>query len=418
MTQPTFLIVDDQKSIANLLKQELKARSSLPIKICHTLSEVHSFLESGAPVEVALCDLNLPDAPKGEVLKLLLKEHITTVVFSASFNEKKRNDHIYRKVADFVLKDNPAAINYAVDTMLNLHKNPRRQIWLLSTNQSRFSQRLINMLYLQRYQVTSFEQPSRIRKHLKTQKPDMILLEDSSHIDPNELFNLINDIRQQYNSNQLPMMACEPVEHIELALKMMKYGVNDFFNTSFTPEEFYVRLKQNIELSESYREIEYISRRDSLTNLFNRRHFFERGETLFKQWKTAQKPFFTLMIDIDHFKKVNDTYGHQKGDEVIVYVAQSLQTHFSYNLVARFGGEEFCVFGELNSHDELAGNCEALRQQIETESKASVGLPVTISLGLCTHGNSLEHAIMQADNALYTAKETGRNRLSKCSKTK
>lgn len=414
MTQPTFLIIDDQKSIARLLKLELEARSSLPVLICHNLAEVKQLLQGDSQIEVALCDLNLPDAPKGEAIQLLQQNHITTVVFSASFNEKTRKDITYKKIADFVLKDSPAAIGYAVDIMINLQKNPERQVWLLSSNLSQYTQRLINMLKLHRYQVTTFEQAERVEQQLKSSKPDIILLENTSHLNQDDNYHLINYVRQRYNSSQLPMMACEDGEQIEQALKMMKYGVNDFFDTSSTAEEFYVRLKQNIELSESYREIEHISQRDSLTHLFNRRYFFEQGEKLFTQWQKELTPFFALMIDIDFFKKVNDTYGHQKGDEAIIYIAQCLQSTFKPYLVARFGGEEFCVLGKLDDLDQLMKTGESLRRQIETESADAIGITITASLGLCSSGDSIDDAIRRADEALYFSKNNGRNQLTHC----
>ncbi|CAN8142680.1 diguanylate cyclase [uncultured Thiomicrorhabdus sp.] len=414
MSQPVFLIVDDQNSIAQVLKQKLSVQSTLPIKICHSLAETQMLLATGVTIEVALCDQNLADAPHGETIKYLLQQHIPTVVFSASFYDGKDGGNHYKKIADFVMKDSPAALDYAVNIMLNLSQNAQRQVWLLTSNQSNYAQKLLNMLHLQRYQVQTFEKPEKIQQQLASETPNIILIEDATNLKQEAVYQFIEEVRQGYNLNQLPMMICESSENIYSAIKMMKYGVNDFFNTSFTAEEFYVRLKQNIELSDSYHAIEDISRTDALTKIFNRRYFFESAEKKFAKLQQAQKPFFVLMADIDHFKQVNDTYGHQKGDEAIIFVAKQLQEFFSEYLVARFGGEEFCVFGELSNLDQIEQRCEAFRIHIETESDIATKIQFTVSLGLCSSGMNIDQAFNLADEALYRSKNNGRNKLSHC----
>jgi diguanylate cyclase (GGDEF)-like protein len=312
------------------------------------------------------------------------------------------------------MKDSPAALDYAVNIMLNLSQNAQRQVWLLTSNQSNYAQKLINMLHLQRYQVQTFEKPEKIQQQLASETPNIILIEDATNLKQEAVYQFIEEVRQGYNLNQLPMMICESSENIYSAIKMMKYGVNDFFNTSFTAEEFYVRLKQKIELSDSYHAIEDISRTDALTKIFNRRYFFESAEKKFAKLQQAQKPFFVLMADIDHFKQVNDTYGHQKGDEAIIFVAKQLQEFFSEYLVARFGGEEFCVFGELSNLDQIEQRCEAFRIHIETESNIATKIQFTVSLGLCSSGMNIDQAFNLADEALYRSKNNGRNKLSHC----
>ncbi|BBP44860.1 diguanylate cyclase response regulator [Thiosulfatimonas sediminis] len=414
MTQSIFLIIDDQKSIAQVLKQKLSEQSHLPIKICNSLAETEMLLATGIKIEVALCDQNLPDAPRGETIHYLLQKHIPTVVFSASFYDPKNSDNQSKKIADFVMKDSPAALDYAVSIMLSLSQNPQRKVWLLSSNQSNYSQKLINMLNLQRYQVSTFEKPQKIQEQLSKERPSIILIEDSNNLHQSEVYHFIEEVRKDYNKNQLPMMICESSEHIYSAIKMMKYGVNDFFNTSFTAEEFYVRLKQNIELSLSYQAIEHISQRDGLTQVLNRRYFFELAEKKFTQLQRNDTQFFVIMADIDHFKNVNDNHGHHKGDEAIIYLAEQLESHFSDYLVGRFGGEEFCVFGALSNQAVLAQQCEQLRTTIEQTTQERLGVHFTLSLGLCSTGTTISEAFSNADSALYRSKNAGRNQLTLC----
>lgn len=117
------------------------------------------------------------------------------------------------------------------------------------------------------------------------------------------------------------------------------------------------------------------------------------------------------MADIDHFKAVNDTYGHQKGDEAIVFVANQLKQVFKSYLVARFGGEEYCVIGELSSAEQILDLCETFREAVEQNALTETGVAFTVSVGLNIGGADLENAIFLADEALYAAKENGRNQV-------
>lgn len=412
MREDVFLIIDDQKSIALFLKDQLEQISPLPVLVCHSLAEAKRILDTDINVVVCLSDLHLPDAPRGEAIDLLHDRHITTVVLTASYSEEIRKEMFQKKVADYVIKDSPASIRYALQTVMTLYRNAMRNLWILTSGKSPYSNKLVGLLRIHRFQVKLFESHEEIAKQLAKAQPDLILLEDVDNIRHSNIYDFINTIRERFTQSQLPMMACEPSENIATAIKMMKYGVNDFFNTTFTAEELYVRIKQNIDHTSAYNEIEYISQRDALTGAYNRGYFFKQGHVLFNQLKQQRKYFFVVMADIDHFKLVNDNHGHQKGDEAIVFMADALQTIFKDFLVARFGGEEFCVLGETKDATQIEALCEQLRALVETDSVQKVGIPFTVSQGLTFSGEDLEAAIARADKALYHSKEHGRNCVS------
>lgn len=412
MSQKAFLIIEDQKSMALLMQSELACLTTLPIHVCHSLAEARALLATGINITVCLSDLNLPDAPKGEAIELLLSQHITTIVVTASYNDKTRQALFKRKVADYVLKDGLSSIRYAVETAYTIHKNRQRHVWLLSSNtSSKSSSRLLGMLRIHHFQVSLFENNQELLACLKTQTPVLIILDASKNFASDQFYTFVNKVRSEYSQNQLPMISCAPSENIADAIKMMKYGVNDFYNTAFTAEEFHVRVQQNIKQAETFLEIERISQTDALTGIFNRGHFFTAGKALFEKLKTSQKYFFTVMADIDHFKEVNDLHGHQKGDDAIIYAAQQTERIFSNHLVGRFGGEEFCILGEAEDASSIEALCESLRATIEGSTLNMTGVAFTLSIGLTFSGNSLEEAISKADKALYRAKESGRNKI-------
>lgn len=408
--QPVILIIEDQLSIAMLLQSKLSECTNHTILLLQSLQEVKEVISSDeVEILVAMCDLNLPDAPDGEAVKVLKDQNVTTVVLTGTYKEETRLAMLDAMVADYVIKDGPASIDYAISTVRNLLHNVNKTIWILSLGQS--SQRLLRLLRIHRYSVRVLETIESLEKLLETQKqPSLILLDGFSRYPKSKTVGFVQKVRSRFSKNVLPLIACESSDNISDAILLMKYGVNDFFNTSFSAEELYVRVRQNIDYTEAYKKIEITSQTDSLTGLSNRRFLFDKGAIFLSQVKSANQPYFLIMADIDHFKNVNDTYGHQVGDDAIVFTANQLKSYFDDCYVARFGGEEFCILG-LGDKENVLTQCDQLRKKIEQESQSQSGAPFTLSQGVTFGFDSLEQGIAQADSKLYEAKETGRNKV-------
>jgi diguanylate cyclase (GGDEF)-like protein len=151
---------------------------------------------------------------------------------------------------------------------------------------------------------------------------------------------------------------------------------------------------------------------DSLTKVNNRLAFRSAFEPLVDQRAT---PLYLLIIDVDHFKQVNDQYGHETGDDVLIGLAKKLVEQAEYNNVYRLGGEEFCIFLHQKSKIEAIKQGNAIRQSIEQAIFVSQDkrIPVTVSIGLSEYqpGMTLSGLLKEADDYLYVAKKNGRNRL-------
>jgi diguanylate cyclase (GGDEF)-like protein len=161
-----------------------------------------------------------------------------------------------------------------------------------------------------------------------------------------------------------------------------------------------------------------LARTDPLTEIANRRHFYELATAQYARAERYGRALVIMMLDIDHFKQINDTYGHLVGDEVIKQVAAECRRQLrTTDLFARYGGEEFICLLEEEHTDDAVRTAERLRQiiaayQLHADQRA---IQVTISVGLAAlrrGGSGLAELIEQADQALYISKSGGRNRVS------
>lgn len=202
-------------------------------------------------------------------------------------------------------------------------------------------------------------------------------------------------------------------------------GANDFITKPIDEMELVARVNVHYRLARTIRELE-TSRHalaeqattDSLTKLKNRRAFFENGAKALAMARRYVSDLSVILLDIDHFKKVNDTYGHSVGDDALVVVAHILmEMSRAEDTVARIGGEEFAILLPDTNRLGTAVLAERIRSAIERE-QFIVGdriVPITTSIGIATYGvdpaESIDQLLGVADNRLYLAKNAGRNRI-------
>ena len=165
-------------------------------------------------------------------------------------------------------------------------------------------------------------------------------------------------------------------------------------------------------MQKQHEELEQLATIDSLTGIYNRRLFDERIRESVASRKRHNEISSLISLDIDHFKKINDTFGHAKGDEVLINLANLLSTRLrESDCIFRIGGEEFSILLKSTNAADAMKLAEDLRVQVE-QSEQLMKYSVTISLGVaeCYETDSDETWLKQADSALYQAKNTGRNK--------
>lgn len=198
-----------------------------------------------------------------------------------------------------------------------------------------------------------------------------------------------------------------------ISAQFLKVGANDFISKPYSYEELICRVTQNLEMLELFESIRNIANHDYLTGMYNRRFFFAEGGDIYAHAKANNVPLLAAMVDVDHFKKVNDSYSHDCGDVVLKRIAEQLKAHSHQDLVARMGGEEFAILmtgDERSSRERL----EAFRKHMEQEviQYNKLNIQVTASIGGTTDfGGNLDTMLGKADENLYAAKQNGRNQV-------
>jgi len=209
----------------------------------------------------------------------------------------------------------------------------------------------------------------------------------------------------------------------------LEAGADDYITKPFDLQELKARLragKRILELQEqlvSAREqLRVQATHDSLTGLFNRMAILEALDREVTRSAREKKPLAVIMADLDHFKDINDTHGHQAGDVALRETARRMSASLrAYDSVGRYGGEEFLVVVPGSGLDAAFELAERLRQGVSAEPVSVAGemIPITVSLGLAVSTAEIcrpDQLLHQADEALYAAKRAGRNRIETASR--
>jgi diguanylate cyclase (GGDEF)-like protein len=174
-------------------------------------------------------------------------------------------------------------------------------------------------------------------------------------------------------------------------------------------------VQNNHRLKQTRSELAILAKTDSLTGIYNRRHFAELVQIDIARAQRFNEQAFVIIVDADYFKKINDTCGHMAGDKVLTEFARRMKEVIRpYDLLARYGGEEFIIYMPNSNPEGATAAAERLRRNI-CDTPFNVikeGLKMTASFGVAAiEENDFEKAIINADDALYKAKEAGRNRV-------
>lgn len=409
------LLVEDASFFERVIRRQLSELHGLEVVSATTRAEAEALLARPdfKPV-VALVDLTLPDAPDGEIVDVTLNAHLPTIVFSGRFDEKLRHTLLNKGVVDYILKDSPASLTYLTTLVQRVHAN--RHIDALVIDDSRVDTEVIaRRLALYQLRVHTAPDHQTAIDMLDTFENLRLVVLD--YVMPRvDGFEVLRAVRGRFTMNELAVIGLSGKAGPEVIARFLKSGANDFLPKSCTPEEFMLRISQNLDMLDRIQTLSAMAHGDVLTGISNRRHLFSDGNALFDRTRKAGEAITVAAIDIDRFKSVNDRHGHEQGDELIRQFGELLRTLSPPRAFpARLGGDEFCVL--LPGLDAQASLefVTRLREQLLERTGTSGPLrdlgPVTISAGLSAGTETTLHAALRtADMRLYAAKHGGRNR--------
>lgn len=408
------LIVEDSAMIAEAIRREIFARLTFVCDVARNFEEAKKAIDRhGKEYFIAVLDLNLPDAQEGEIVDYVMARNIPSIVFTGTFDDELRDRMMSEQILDYVVKEGPQAVEYLINIVQRIYKNQFIKVMVVDDS-STSRKHLVGLLKSQRFNVLEARHGKEALQHLEA-NPDVKLVLTDYNMPIMDGFELISRIRQKYSSDQMAIIGISAYGTGLLSAKFLKKGASDFIIKPFVVEEFYSRVNRNVEVLEYIDEIKRASHVDYLTGLFNRRYFFQVGEKLFENARRSNFTMTIAMIDIDYFKKINDTHGHYSGDMVLKFIGKLLAEDLrTADVLARFGGEEFCII--TTNMDKAQANVlfERLRKLVEMQEIPieNGNISITVSIGCTTHiADSLDDTLKLADMLLYRAKEEGRNRV-------
>ena len=409
------LVVEDTRFFRNLIQTSIQSKLGIEVVCAESLAETKSIVEERKDeFFLSLLDINLPDTREEEIVEYIVEQGMPAVVFTSLFSEDLRERILSNNVIDYVIKDTAASISYITSIVNRINNN--RNLKALVVDDSSTANKLMTNL-LQQYQLNVLQAKNGIEAQKIIEKnPDIRLVVTDYTMPEMDGFELTKWIRGKFQRDEMAIIGVSTAGNNMLSAKFIKNGANDFLSKPFLQEEFFCRVSQNLDLIESIMNLKQMSTHDFMSGLFNRRFLIDTGQTLHANVRRTTNSLAVAMIDVDHFKRVNDTRGHYAGDEVIKTLARTLQSQVrKSDIVARYGGEEFCILTPNMNPDNVEEFYEKIRKLIESTPTHYEGaeIKVTVSIGVCPVTlDSVEEMIISADKMLYKAKEEGRNRIA------
>lgn len=258
------------------------------------------------------------------------------------------------------------------------------------------------------------------------EKPDLILLDQNMPAMSGN--DVLRKLRDDQSLREIPVIMVTANDLDDEVIEALDLGANDYVTKPYSYSVLSARMRTSLRLKRSQdslrranKRLEIMATTDALTGLYNRRHFLELASKELAKAKRFERELIITMIDVDHFKKINDEHGHDVGDRVLVELGKRFKAAFrESDIIGRLGGEEFAVCMPDTDGQGAHKSVERARQAVCGEVfvisriRPQDNLDVTISAGYSSYSGAdkdVAAILRRADHALYKAKRDGRNRV-------
>ncbi len=417
-----ILVCDDSSFIRKLIKRELE--SSFEMEIFSDGKEAYEFLKRDGNFDFAIIDGEMAGMDGWTLTKKIKTElgleNLPVVVLTASDDDYFKNKAFEYGAFDYLKKPFKQGELYEyLKAFFERESEPIGTVMVVEDSRLQ-NQTMCHQLKEKNITpISAYTGEEALKLLLEGEDVDTILLD--INLPGASGFEVAKALKNDERFSYIPIIgvtAAEGSEALDIMRQAFNSGVDDFIRKPYGIIEFYARVKANIHRGQLVKRLKRESERDFLTGLYNRRFIIAFLEKTAGLSRRLNQPLSFMIADLDKFKRINDTYGHIAGDDVLKKVAEVLSSSIRESDIAgRFGGEEFSVILPQTGIEEACIVAERIRETVE---KSVVSTPqgdvsVTISVGLAQlEGNEPINQLMgKADKALYEAKEKGRNMVMK-----
>ena len=414
MEKSKILIVEDNKALAKLIAKKMEDNTEMQVDVAHSLAEAQAFLTKAKDYFITLLDLNLPDAPNGEVVDFVASKGLPIIVLTGSMDDKTRETFMDKDIVDYVYKGNMSDVNYIFHMIDRLKNNKQYKVMVVEdVMQTRNDvKKILQNLQFQVFTAAHGEEAM----NYFADNPDIKLVVSDYGMPVKDGLEVLKELREQKDKNELGVIMMTSANENVSGAVFLKNGANDFIAKPFLKEELICRVNNTIENMENINKIANFANKDFLTGLFNRRYFYDDMQGYLASLEENPMPYAVAVIDVDGLKNINDKYGQDSGDKILKLLAKKLiDDTKSSDIAARFGGGEFCVLLKNVSQEDAVKFFVGLRAAIAANpvniKNESVKISVSIGVTFGKSDYNADEILELADEALYKAKQNGRNRV-------
>ncbi len=421
--KPRVVLIDDSKTVVSVLKKQIEGFGFHVDTATDGREGIDLVLETMP--HVVIVDLQMPGMSGYEVCTELAANprtrRIPVIIESATISEDTTKKGFWAGAVDMLPKPvESALLAKALHDVIPLTAGNSRGSLVVLEDSTIIASIITKIASEVGLSTISYSTIKEFKAHLTVSKPDIISVDlslpDGSGLD------LIREIRSDSRFDSVSILMLTGQDDSATMLNCLQSGANDFITKPFTKQELLARLGSQLRVKELFNEImrknrilEELAFLDALTGLMNRRFFDKKIKQLIDEAKETEQPFSLLMIDLDLFKKVNDTHGHEAGDLVLARIADLVKQNVRREDVAcRYGGEEMVVLLPDCKANRAYDIAQRVRRACESTKLCQFGMIQTVSIGVATYSPDDGHEeliIAAADDALYQAKKAGRNQV-------
>ena len=411
------LLVEDTRLYTVAVRSLLETRFGLVVVPCSTFAALKRELDAGGKeFDLAILDLCLADAPNGETLDHILACSIPAIVFSGYTSDARREEILTNRATELVYKNSPRSLENLAEAVERI-LSANQPMAILIDPVADTTAELIAEATSNSFAVIHCRSVDEALAKLDASKGaiEIVIVRHGAISEAD--YALLETLALRFGDDSVRVVGFATESVDGAAARFLKAGGDDFLQLPMSQADIEGRLEHILAIHRQIQSLQRMASRDYLTDMLNRRYFFDRGPKLVEMCLRQSAPVCAALLDIDHFKRLNDTYGHEIGDLVLKAVSRRLLQLVGekQHLPARIGGEEFALLLTNMNIEQAYEFCERIRMDI-AKTKIVVDdedISVTVSMGLATISGSetFDNYLNAADQYLYLAKHSGRNRV-------